>query len=102
CNFTLAEGARLSFGTPVFLANYSDFQGFNVTFTRAGVQAKTNLHNYQVRYEQLVAYRLAADGTLSLLRRLPAGLLPEGSAADRYEPLARMLPGPAVRPRYFR
>jgi hypothetical protein len=45
-------------------------------------------------YDKLVAFRLARDGTVSLLRRLPAGLLPAVSDGDRYDPLACMKPGP--------
>src|SRR5262249_9539994 len=96
--------SRLGLGTPAFLVNYNDPQHFNVTFTRQGVKIATYdaRRTYERGYDQLVAYRMAPNATLTLLRRLPVGLLPAENEADRYDPLARMCPGPSGRPRYFR
>jgi hypothetical protein len=102
-NHTLSESARLSFGTAVYLANFQDPYGYQVTFTRDGVAAQNPKRGLGAwRYEQVVAFRLGTDWGLTLLRHLPPGLLPEGSRAEGYDPLARIVPGPVPPPPYFR
>jgi hypothetical protein len=96
-NYSLGELSHSLLGTPVLLANCTDPMGHSVTFSPEGVQAGTVLHKYKKRYDEVVAFRLAADATLTLLPRLPAGLLPEGCDAEGYAPFARMVPGP-IRP----
>src|SRR5262249_44075358 len=45
---------------------------------------------------------LAGDGSLSLLRRLPSGLVPPGGAAARYDPLTCARPWPGAELPYLR
>src|SRR5205085_8640521 len=54
------------------------------------------------RYDHLVAFRVARDGTLSLLLELPSSLLPPGCGPTGYDPLARIQPGPVPLPPFFR
>jgi hypothetical protein len=90
-NYALARTSLLTLGVPAVLVNGEDASAWTVRtrFTRTGVAATDPFREYSFRYDQLVAFRLAADGSVSLLRQLPEGLLPEGSQADRYDPLAR-------------
>ena len=62
-------------------------------FVPDGFELKTPWREDHVTYRELVAFRLSRDGTVTLLNKLPAGLLPEKNEADRYEPLAHMVPG---------
>ena len=55
-------------------------------------------------YDRVLAFRLAEDNTVRLLRRLPDRLLPPEAvaAAAAYDPLARLGPGPVGELKYFR
>src|SRR5262249_5973367 len=55
CNgYALGELSRTVLGTPFFLVNARDPGGFEATFTRAGVKARTVLHAYEKRYDEVV------------------------------------------------
>ena len=45
------------------------------------------------RYDQVAAFRLSKDGTVTLLTDLPRAMLPEKNAAQLYHPLAILKPG---------
>jgi hypothetical protein len=55
-----------------------------------------------IPYEKVVAFHVATDGTVSLLRRFPEHLLPDGKPPAGYNPLARLKPGPIPELRYLR
>jgi hypothetical protein len=53
-------------------------------------------------YEKLILFRTRADGTVSLLERIPEELNPAPTAAERYKPLALLKPGTPRELRYMR
>ena len=75
-------------------------------FQRDAVSAKRGetaaLDGRKWSYDKVVAFRLAPDGALRLLRRLPARLLPAENSAGRYDPLALLRPGPVRELPYLR
>jgi hypothetical protein len=81
--------------------NYADPHGNGPTFTPQGVTTRCP-DVFEHGYDRLVAFRLATDGSVRLLLRLPAWLVPEEQVAGRYRPLARLRPGPIDEPRYLR
>jgi hypothetical protein len=54
------------------------------------------------RYDQVVAFRLSADGTVALLAALPESLVPIPGLAAAYAPLARLRAGPIDQLRFLR
>ena len=56
---------------------------------------------YAYPYDRIVAFHVSVDGTVALMSRLPASLVSE-SAASRYGPLARMIPGAIDELRFLR
>jgi hypothetical protein len=100
--FTLPEASRLTLGVPVFVANVDGPGESKVSFSREGVTAHTSTSAYEKRYDQIVAFRLDAELRLTLLHQLPSALAPAGARAERYDPLARIVPGPVPPVPYFR
>ena len=73
------------------------------THTRCSVQNGQNFRCLlEKTYDKVFAFRLALDGTVTLLRRLPAKFLPSDNTADRYDPLAKLQPGPVTEMPYLR
>ncbi len=82
-------------------AHFDDPHRNQPIFARDGVEVRCR-DLFQYTYDQIVAFRLAADGTVSLLLHLPSSLLPAESLAGHYRPLARLRPGSIDEPRYLR
>ena len=96
-------------GTPALQANFKDitpsdwsvdFAPGSVVVTMPSVGSHSSKREF--RYDQIVAFRLTEDGTVSLLEKLPGRLLPEGNHSMSYAPLALMRPGPVDELRYLR
>lgn len=96
-------------GTPALQANFKDitpsdwsvdFAPGSVVVTIPAVGSLSSKREF--RYDQIVAFRLTADGTVSLLERLPTRVLPIGNHATSYAPLALMRPGPVDELQYLR
>jgi hypothetical protein len=62
---------------------------------RPGVKAET-------RYDKVLAFRAGTDGSVTLLRRLPAKLLPPANALASYQPLALLRSGAVAELPYLR
>lgn len=104
-NYGCIKLGRCLLGAPVVQANAGD-QTVKLVFKRQTVTIEHpcdgSLWEGEVGYDHLIAFRVAADSTVSLLRRLPASLLPPENAAAAYRPLERMSPGPVTDLPYLR
>jgi hypothetical protein len=89
-------------GHPVIEASYNDQAPARAVFKKETVTAQNCGWAEEVGYDRVLAFRLSADGGLSLLRHLPAALLPPGHAGARYDPRAVARPGPARELPYLR
>lgn len=101
-NYTVSAMSRGMLGVDAIQANYIDPCKCEAAFTPDGVFANTGWGKRLYGYDRVVAFGLKADGTLSLLRRLPDALLPSPDAAAGYDPLPRLRPGPFAELSYFR
>ncbi len=81
------------YGAPALQANYTDPLGVEPLFEPDRVVANRRAHHITFSYDKVVAFRLALDGTVHLLRELPRSLLPPAASAWRYNPLACLRPG---------
>jgi hypothetical protein len=93
-------------GVPALQANYADPNGIVPGFGKDGVEfPELGVPSARVsayRYDQIIAFRLSADGTIMLLGELPGILLPDPSLGRAYAPLARLRPGPIGTMRFLR
>jgi hypothetical protein len=101
-NYPLSELTRNLLGVRACQANYRDPYGSAVQFTEGAVVGDDGRGRRSYGYDRVVAFRLALDGTATLLRHLPASLLPRPGCAERYDPLALLQPGPVTSVPYFR
>ena len=104
--YILAEAVL---GTPAVQANFTDitpldwsadFAMESIVITMPSPGGHPSKREF--RYDQVVAFRLTADGNVSLLEKLPDRLLPEGNSGESYAPFARMQPGPVDELKYLR
>jgi hypothetical protein len=101
-NYHVVELSRLVLGASALQVNFVDPHG--VAVTRFGIDGidlwfQEILH---YRYDQVVAFRLSANGTVSLLETLPGSLLGVPGLGVGYAPLARLRPGPITQLRFLR
>jgi hypothetical protein len=104
-SYTVPLIARAVLGVRALQMNYTGFcQNVRAAFAEDGVQVcfaisggKTQL----VGYDQIVAFRLSADGTVSFLQQLPQTMLPARSSASDYHPLERLQAGPPAKLRFM-
>ena len=111
-NYSLHSLKQL-LGYDLIQVNHSDVIGLSAQFEESEVVihgtkevASTNRSRSgsvaRYKYDRVVAYRLAPDGTVSLLRRLPDDLLLGTRATALYNPLQLLQPGPLRDLPYFR
>jgi hypothetical protein len=93
-NYILSALSKQMLGAEAIQANFDDGYKCEATFNADGVFACTGWGKRQYAYDQVVAFGLGEDGTVTLLRQLPAFLLPAPGAAAAYNPLPRLRPGP--------
>jgi hypothetical protein len=89
-------------GHPTIQTSYNDQAPSRAIFKKETVTARDCGWAQEVGYERVLAFRLSADGSLGLLRHLPAALLPPGHAGARYDPRAVARPGPVRELPYLR
>jgi hypothetical protein len=93
-NYNLFALSKHMLGAEAIQVNFNDAYKWEAAFNADGVFAVTGWGKRQYAYEQLVAFGLGEDGTVTLLRQLPAFLLPAPGAGAAYNPLPRLRPGP--------
>lgn len=96
-------------GAPIYQANYTAHElDYSVAFEKEGLAARTpkvgirKAETTMYTYDKVVAFGLSQDGSVSLLEKLPPGLLPGPDVAAKYDPLALMKPAPAPSLSYLR
>jgi hypothetical protein len=115
-NYMLTSLAKSILRVNAEQANYNDPYGMRVAFGADRVTADvfeslddaatvTNVVGrpvWKFGYDKVVAFRVKADGSATLLRKLPPELLPSPNAGAAYDPLSRMRPGPFAELPYIR
>jgi hypothetical protein len=98
--------SRVVLGCPAYQANtnFPPDCADRVVMTADGIDYEYDTKNVrqQHRFDQVVAFRLSADGGVSLLRELPEALLPAGHHGAAYNPLPLIQPGPVDEPPFMR
>jgi hypothetical protein len=107
CNYCCLQVSRRVFGAVMVPANRKDITGYSMepVFHADGVTLdKGQAFGFpgKVGYDKVLAFRVAPDDTVTLMRRLPVRGLPPGHAAARYDPLAAIKPGPVTELDYLR
>jgi hypothetical protein len=97
-SYTVPLIAREVIGAKALQMNYTGFcQNVRADFGEDGVHVCSAISGGSatlVTYDQIVAFRLSADGTVRLLQQLPKALLPVRNSASDYHPLERLQGGP--------
>jgi hypothetical protein len=101
-NYHVFYLSRYVLGVSALQANYADPNGIVPSFGKDGVWVSRIRGGAHYRYDQIIAFRLSADGTIMLLGELPEILLPDPTVGRAYAPLARLRPGPIETLRFLR
>jgi hypothetical protein len=99
-NYHVMFVSRIVLGVSALQANFSDPVEGSVKLHENGIDLLFQGTTHYA-YGQLLAFRLAADGTVSLLTKLPQDVLPGAGMDVAYMPLARLHPGPVEKLRYL-
>jgi hypothetical protein len=89
-------------GHPTIQTSHNDQAPSRAIFKKETVTARDCGWAEELGYDHVLAFRLAVDGSLSLLRHLPAALLPPGNTGASYDPRAVVRPGPVHELPYLR
>ncbi len=99
-NYHVMFVSRIVLGVSALQANFSDSVEGSVKLDKNGIDLLFQ-GTTRYAYGQLVVFRLAADGTVSLLTELPQDVLPGPGMGAAYVPLVRLHPGPVGKLRYL-
>lgn len=97
-NYHVYNLSSVVLGVRAYPANYVDQLGDELSLSANGVTlgGLDGVLEYEppaYGYDELVAFRLASEGQVSLLEALPPGLLPPGATAEDYAPHERIQEG---------
>jgi hypothetical protein len=101
-NYCCVLASRCFLGAPTIQATLPDTAQSRPIFKKDTVTALNCGWCEEAPYDHLLAFRLALDGSVSLLRHLPTALLPPGHSGSRYDPRAVVRPGPIHELPYLR
>ncbi len=92
-NYPVYHFSRILLGCPAGQMNFEDRVDETMRFTPDGVDLHRKDENV-FPFDQVLAFRLHADGTLEMLEELPPQLRPADYKGHPYAPLARLRTGP--------
>jgi hypothetical protein len=93
-NISLDRLSHGIFGASCFQANFKDRKGNNVVFEKDTCEVLGKVDRIRsAPYSRVIAFRHMQDGTLCLLRQLPAELFADGQAPSDYNPLPLLQAG---------
>lgn len=102
-NYPVRRMSQIVLGVSAGQVNFDDPLNENIRFARTGIYMNCGRKVDQVySYDQIVAFGMTFEGSLTLLEKLPAHLIPENAESEKYNPRARMMNGSIMPLRWLR